>query len=80
MNLVTLASGLPGWAYPIIIFGVFGVIVLIVMLLKKYVKPFQNHDKPKSDKEVAAEELERILQPIEEDEAKKQMKDFDPKK
>ena len=62
--------------------GVFAVavIVLIVILVKKHVKTFQSDEKPKSDKEVAAEELDRILEPIEDEKAQQQMRDFDPKK
>ena len=40
---------------------IFGIIVLGVILLKKYVKVFQNDDGPKSDKEIAAEEVNRVL-------------------
>lgn len=71
---------MPAWVTPVIIVGVFGLIVLIVILVKKHVKTFQNDDKPKSDKEVAAEELDRILQPVEDEEAKAQMQDFDESK
>ena len=31
----------------------FGIIVIAVMLLKKYAKPFMSDEKPKSDKEIA---------------------------
>ena len=68
---VILSSSFPAWAVPVLIVGIFGVIVLIVILLKKHVKLFQSHEQPKSDKEVAAEELDP--------EAKKQMADYDKK-
>ena len=35
--------------------------------MKRKVKFFQNDEKPKSDREIAAEELDRILEPIEEE-------------
>ena len=66
-----------GWLTPVIIVAVFGVIVLAVILVKQHVKPFQNQDKPKSDKEVAQEELDRILQPVEDDEAKTAMQEYE---
>ena len=66
-----------GWLTPVIIVAVFGVIVLAVILVKKHVKTFQNEEKPKSDKEVAQEELDRILQPVEDDEAKNQMQEYE---
>lgn len=39
----------------------FGVIVIAVILLKRYAKPFMSDDKPKTDKEIAEEEVNRIL-------------------
>jgi len=53
----------------------FGLIVLAVMLLKKYAKPFMNEDKPKSDKEIAEEECNRILTDITDEETLSQMND-----
>ena len=79
MKLPILADNL-GWLTPVIIVAVFGLIVLIVIRVKKHVKTFQSDEKPKSDKEVAAEELDRILEPIEDEKAQQQMRDFDPKK
>lgn len=76
---VILSSSFPAWVVPVLIVGIFGVIVLIVILLKKHVKLFQSHEQPKSDKEVAAEELDRLLEPVEDPEAKKQMADYDKK-
>jgi flagellar biosynthesis/type III secretory pathway M-ring protein FliF/YscJ len=43
---------------------IFGAIVLAVILLKKYVKPFQSHDKPKTDKEIVEEEVKRMVQDV----------------
>ncbi|MGN1262199.1 MAG: hypothetical protein ACI4UT_03990 [Candidatus Enteromonas sp.] len=74
--MIVLADSM-GWLTPVIIVAVFGVIVLAVILVKKHVKPFQNEEKPKSDKEVAQEELDRILQPVEDDEAKNQMQEYE---
>lgn len=74
--MIVLADSM-GWLTPVIIVAVFGVIVLAVILVKKHVKPFQNEEKPKSDKEVAQEELDRILRPVEDDEAKNQMQEYE---
>ena len=54
------------WLIPLIIVAVFGVIVLAVILLKRHVKFFQSDEKPKNEKEIAEEELNRLLEPIEE--------------
>lgn len=61
-----ILSSMPGWAIPLIIVAVFGVIVVAVILVKKHVHFFQSDEKPKSDKEIAKEELDRILEPVEE--------------
>ena len=46
-------------------------IVGVVIFLKRHLKAFKSDEKPKSDREIAAEELNRILQPIEEEEENK---------
>ena len=51
----------------------FGIIVLAVILVKKYVKPFQNTEKPKSDKEIAEEEVNRLVTDITDEETLQQM-------
>ena len=63
---IVLADNLPAILIPIFLVLFFGVIVVVVILLKKHVKIFKNDEKPKSDKEIAAEELDRLLQPVEE--------------
>ncbi|MCF0112808.1 MAG: hypothetical protein HUJ60_02405 [Bacilli bacterium] len=65
------------WLTPVIIVAVFGLIVLIVIIVKKKVKFFQSDEKPKSDKEVASEELNRLLQDVDDPEAQKQFQDYD---
>ena len=59
-------SAMPDYLIPILIVAIFAVIVLIVILLKRHVKIFKSDEKPKSDKEIAAEELDRLLEPVEE--------------
>ena len=51
----------------------FGIIVLGVILVKKYVKPFQNQEKPKSDKEIAEEEVNRLVTDITDEATLEQM-------
>jgi len=77
--MITLDSFLDqnmGWLIPVILLLFFGAIVLIVILVKKYAKPFKTEEKPKTEKEIAAEELDRVLQPIEDEEAKAEMEKF----
>lgn len=51
---------------PIIIVAVFALVVGLVILIRKKSKFFKDDEKPKSEKEIAKEELDRILEPIEE--------------
>ena len=51
--------------WPIILLAVFGVIVVAVILVKRHVSVFKSDEKPKSDEEIAQEELNRILEPVE---------------
>ena len=64
--MLVFANDLPAILIPIILVAVFGLIVLLVIMLKKHVKWFKSDEKPKSDKEIAQEELDRILEPVEE--------------
>lgn len=51
----------------LIILAFFGLIVLAVIMVKKYVKPFQNTEEKKTDEEIAQEELNRVLVDFEEE-------------
>ena len=62
MNINTLAKIIDQpWFIVILLVAFFGIIVLAVILIKKYAKPFQNTEKPKTDKEIAAEEVNRLV-------------------
>ena len=69
-------DGLQGILIPIILVAVFGVIVIAVILIKRHVSVFKSDEKPKSDREIAAEELDRLLQPIEDEEAAAQVNSY----
>jgi flagellar biosynthesis/type III secretory pathway M-ring protein FliF/YscJ len=66
------ASSLDGLWYVLGLVAIFGVIVLAVILIKKYWKPFKNEEKPKSDKEIADEEVKRMVVDVD-DETAQQM-------
>ncbi len=59
----------------IILVAVFGVIVLAVILIKKYVPAFKNTDTLKSEKEIAEEEVNRLVVDVDEGLKKKEDKD-----
>jgi len=58
----------------------FGVIVLVVYLLRKYVKAFTNQEK-KVDRETAAkQDLDRLLVPVDDEKTKAEMEKFNEDK
>lgn len=65
---IMILDGMPGWLIPLILLAIFGVIALGVFLLRKYAKPFKTDEKPKSDKEIAEEEVERLTKQLDENE------------
>ena len=70
-----LATDFPPFLIVIILVAFFGLIVLGVILVKKFVKPLQI-DKPEMKEEDAVqEELDRILVPVEDEETKRQMEE-----
>ncbi|MBR1846096.1 MAG: hypothetical protein IJ787_00025 [Bacilli bacterium] len=70
MNAPYVLAEMPPVLIGLLLVAGFGLIVLLVILLKRHVKVFKSDEKPKSDKEIAAEELDRILEPVEELEPK----------
>lgn len=80
MNLTLLALALDGvfsqsWFILLMLLVIFGVIVLGVILIKRYSKLFHNDEKPKSDKEIAEEEVNRLLVDVEDDSAREEMEE-----
>jgi hypothetical protein len=60
-----------GWLFVLILLAVFGAIVIGVILVKKYAPHFKSQEKPKSDEEIAKEEVARLTEPVEEETPKK---------
>lgn len=74
-----LAADFPPFLIVIILVAFFGLIVLGVILVKRFVKPLQI-DKPEIKEEDAIkEELDRVLVPIEDEEIQKQMNEASKK-
>jgi type IV secretory pathway VirB10-like protein len=59
------------WLFTLIILAIFGVIVLAVILAKKYIPAFKSKETPKSDQEIAEEEVKRLTEPMDEETAAK---------
>ena len=74
-SLIILAT--TGWETPIILVSLlafFGLVVLGVIFAKKHIKGLQSKDEAPIDEEKAIEEeLNRVLEPIEDEKIKEQM-------
>lgn len=68
------------WLFLIIMLVIFGAIVVGVILVKKYSPHFKNTEKPKSDAEIAEEEVARLTQPVEDEPKTKKTKEEEPVK
>ena len=72
MNL--LAKGeFPPFLIVIILVAFFGLIVLGVIIVKRFVKPLQINKPDIKEEDAIEEELNRVLVPVEDEEIKKQM-------
>lgn len=68
INRPVILASMPNWAILLLILLIFGVIALGVFLVRKFAKPFRNTEKPKSEKEIAEEEVRRMTQELDEEE------------
>lgn len=74
MNMNFLASSANGgWWWIFVFVGFFGLIVLAVIIFKKFFKPLQINKPDIKEEDAIQEELDRVLVPIEDEEIKKQM-------
>lgn len=60
---------------PVILIVFFALIVIGIILVKKYVKPLQIKKPDIDEKEAVKEELDRVLVPVEDEEIQKQMEE-----
>lgn len=56
-----------------ILVGFFGILVLCIILVKKFIKPLQITKNEMTEEEAAEEELKRVLVDVEDENVKKQM-------
>lgn len=68
-----LIGDLPGFVIALIFLGAAGLICLIVIIAKKFIKPLQIQKPDISEEEAVQEELDRVLVPVEDEEIQKQM-------
>ncbi len=75
-NHLALASDLAPVIVILCLVAFFGLVVLIVVLLKRHVPGLKNEEKPKSDKEIAKEELDRLLETVDDPKAEEAMEEY----
>lgn len=59
--------------YILIIIAVLAVIIGLIILAKRHLKIFKSDEKPKSDKEIAEEEINRLLEDVDDEKIKEEM-------
>lgn len=64
----------------LLILVIFGLLALGVFLARKYIPAFKSQEKPKSDREIAEEEVKRVTQELEEEEQKQEEEEEERKK
>lgn len=73
LNLLGSSADFPAWLFIIIIVTFFGIIVAIVILVKRKIKPLQIKKDELTEEEAAKQELDRILVEIKDEDIQKQM-------
>ena len=76
MKLIDLASNLSVLWILLGLVAFFGIIALIVFLLRKYLKISNKNEKPTDEAKIADENLSRYLQDVDDDETQKQFDDY----
>lgn len=74
------SSSLPSWAIVLILFGAFGLLVIVIMVVKKFVSALQIKKDNIDEKEAIQQELDRVLVPIDEKDLKEKKETKDEKK
>ena len=64
------------WLIPVILLAFFGAIVFAIIMIKRHTNLFKDDEKPKSESEVIEEELDRVLQPVENEETAESMRQY----
>ena len=70
------AEAFPGWAIFLIVLGFFALIAIVAYIIHRILRPRLKDEEKNYEKKNAQEELDRILQPVEDDELSKQIQDY----
>lgn len=71
------ASEFPSWAIFLIVLGFFAVVAIVAYIIHRILRfRLKDEKKEEDEKKIAQEELDRILQPVEDEEVAKQIEDY----
>ena len=70
------AEAFPAWAIFLIVLGFFALIAIVAYIIHRILRPRLKDEDKNDEKKNAQEELDRILQPVEDDELSKQIQDY----
>ena len=74
---MVLAADLSGLWIFLIVLGFFAVIAIVAFILHRALRPKLKKDEKKpTEKDYAKEELDRVLQPVEDEKVSKEIQDF----
>ena len=67
----------PGWATFLIVLGAFALIAIIAFILHRLLRPKLKKDEKKpTEEDYAKEELDRVLQPVDDDDVSKEIQEY----
>lgn len=70
-------ASFPTWAIFLIVLGFFAVIAIVAYIIHRILRPrLKDEEKKKTEEENAQEELDRILQPVEDEKIAKEIQDY----
>ena len=71
------ASTFPTWAIFLIVVGFFALIAIVAYIIHRILRPrLKDEEKKDNEEEIVQEELNRILQPVEDEKVAKEIQDY----
>lgn len=71
------ASAFPTWAIFLIVVGFFALIAIVAYIIHRILRPrLKDEEKKDNEEEIVQEELNRILQPVEDEKVAKEIQDY----
>ena len=71
------ASTFPTWAIFLIVIGFFALIAIVAYIIHRILRPrLKDEEKKDNEEEIVQEELNRILQPVEDEKVAKEIQDY----